>query len=247
MDMSLWIVVAAALVTAIMTGVGALPFLVVKTLGKRTVGWSNAAAAGLMLAASHGLIAEGASLDIKLTLLGVLAGLGAIVVADRLLAGAGEVKVAEREGASATKALLILGIMTAHSFAEGVGVGVSFAGSEGLGTYITTAIAFHNVPEGLAIALVLVPRGSPVWKVALWAVFTSLPQPIMAAPAYLFVESFRPFLPVGLGLAAGAMIWMVFSELFPEALENVESGSAATVITLAFAAMMAFQMLVLAH
>ncbi|MCM2563628.1 ZIP family metal transporter [Lutimaribacter sp. EGI FJ00015] len=247
MDTTIWIVVAAALLTAIMTGVGALPFLFVKKVGHRTVGWSNAAAAGLMLAASHSLVAEGVSLDITLTLLGVLLGLGAIVLADRLLSGAGDVEVADLQGAGAAKALLILGIMTAHSFAEGVGVGVSFAGSDGLGAYITTAIAFHNVPEGLAIALVLVPRGSPVWKAALWAIFTSLPQPIMAAPSYLFVETFRPFLPIGLGLAAGAMIWMVFSELYPDALEKVDSGSTATAVTLAFSAMMAFQMLVLAH
>ncbi|MEI4233701.1 ZIP family metal transporter [Roseovarius sp. D22-M7] len=247
MDTSLWIVVAAAMVTAIMTGAGALPFAVVKTLGTRTLGWSNAAAAGLMLAASHALIAEGVALDTTPTLLGVLAGLGAIVLADRLLAQSKDFDIAELRGADATKALLILGIMTAHSFAEGVGVGVSFAGEEGLGVFITTAIAFHNVPEGLAIALVLVPRGTPVWKAAGWAIFTSLPQPIMAAPAYLFVEAFRPFLPVGLGLAAGAMIWMVFAELFPDALDNVKSGSAATAVTLAFAVMMAFQMLVLAH
>ena len=247
MEISILIVVAAALVTAIMTGAGALPFLFVRKLGERTVGWSNAAAAGLMLAASHSLIAEGVSLDITLTLVGVLVGLGAIVIADRLLAGTGDVEVANLQGAGAAKALLILGIMTAHSFAEGVGVGVSFSGSEGLGTYITTAIAFHNVPEGLAVALALVPKGSPIWKAALWAIFTSLPQPIMAGPAYLFVETFRPFLPVGLGLAAGAMIWMVFAELFPDALETVTPTSAATAVTLAFAAMMAFQMLVLAH
>ncbi|MCL7942186.1 ZIP family metal transporter [Halomonas sp. ATCH28] len=247
MDTSLWLVIAAALLTAIMTGVGALPFLFVKRLGQRTMGWSNAAAAGLMLAASHSLIAEGVMLDITLTFVGVLLGLAAIVLSDRLLSGQGDVKVADLSGANATKALMILGIMTAHSFAEGIGVGVSFAGSEGLATFITTAIAFHNVPEGLAIALILVPRGTPVWKAGMWAIFTSLPQPLMAAPAYLFVDTFRPLLPVGLGLAAGAMIWMVFAELFPEALERVKSGSAATAVTLAFAAMMAFQMLVLSH
>ena len=136
--------------------------------------------------------------------------------------------------------------MTAHSFAEGIGVGVSFAGDEGLGVFITTAIAFHNVPEGLAIALVLVPRGTPVWKAALWAIFTSLPQPLMAAPAFVFVEWFRPLLPVGLGLAAGAMIWMVFAELTPDALKKSSPNSAGAVIVLAFAAMMAFQLFVLA-
>lgn len=245
METSLWIVLGAALITAVMTGAGAAPFLFVKRLGDRTVGLANAAAAGLMLAASHSLIVEGTSLNVTLTLVGVVVGLAAIVLADRLLADHDEVAVADLQGANAAKALLILGIMTAHSFAEGVGVGVSFAGSDGLGAFITTAIAFHNVPEGLAIALVLIPRGSPVWKAALWAVFTSLPQPIMAGPAYLFVETFRPFLPIGLGLAAGAMIWMVFAELFPDATEKVSPGTAATGVTLAFAVMMAFQLLVI--
>ena len=106
--------------------------------------------------------------------------------------------------------MLFIGVMTAHSFAEVVGVGVSLA------TFITAAIAVHNIPEGLAISLVLVPRGVPVWQAALWSIFTSLPQPLMAVPSYLAVTAFEPFLPIGFGIAAGAMIWMVFAELTPE-------------------------------
>ncbi len=60
-------------------------------------------------------------------------------------------------------------------------------------------------------------------------------------PAFLFVEAFRPFLPVGFGFAAGAMIWMVFSELLPEALEDASSGAVATTVTLSLMAMMGFQ------
>jgi zinc transporter ZupT len=118
---------------------------------------------------------------------------------------------------------------------------VSFAGSEGLGAFITTAIALHNVPEGLAIALVLVPRGTPVWKAAAWAVFTSLPQPLMAVPSFLFVEWARPLLPVGLGFAAGAMLWMVFAELVPDALERASARSVGAAVVLAFAVMMSVQ------
>jgi zinc transporter ZupT len=50
------------------------------------------------------------------------------------------VEIAELHGASARKALLLLGVMTAHSFAEGVGVGVSFGGAGELGVFITTTI-----------------------------------------------------------------------------------------------------------
>ena len=106
------------------------------------------------------------------------------------------------------------------------------------------AIAVHNIPEGLAISLVLVPRGVGVGRAALWSVFSSLPQPLMAVPAFLFVSFFEPLLPFSHGFAGGAMIWMVFSELVPDALEETRSELVAVVVTLAVAAMVAFQFLI---
>ena len=32
-----------------------------------------------------------------------------------------------------------------------------------------------------------------------WSVVTSLPQPLMAVPAFLFVDAFRPALPYSIG------------------------------------------------
>ena len=238
-------VVLAAGVTAVATGLGALPFLVVRDISNWWLGIFNAIAGGLMLAASHSLIAEGSALSDVRTLIGVLVGLGLIVGANTMIQRQEGHDVAELAGADARKALLILGVMTAHSFAEGVGVGVSFGGGEDLGVFITAAIAVHNIPEGLAISLVLVPRGTPVWKAAGGSIFTSLPQPLMALPAFLFVLVFEPFLPVGFGLAAGAMIWMVFAELIPDALEDVSGPAVGVAVTLAFAALFAVQNFVL--
>jgi zinc transporter ZupT len=65
----------------------------------------------------------------------------------------------------------------------------------------------------------------------------------MALPAFWFVQAFRPFLPVGLGFAAGAMLWMVARELVPEALEDARPGPVAAALALSAAAMMLFQVL----
>ena len=234
-----------ALLTAVATGLGALPFAFVKDLTRRWLGASNALAAGLMLAASFGLLYEGVTHGLGRTLAGALTGLVFIVGVRKLLqrdehpavfAGMGEL--------DARKALLMVGVMTMHSFTEGVGVGVSFGGGSELGLFITLAIAVHNVPEGLAISLVLVPRGVTWSRAAFWSVFSSLPQPLMAVPAFVFVETFKPLLPYGLGFAAGAMIWMVFSELMPDALKEESGNLVAIIVTLSVLAMVAFQVLI---
>jgi ZIP family zinc transporter len=247
MEANIGSVFLAAFITALATGLGAVPFLFVRHISPWWLSVANGAAAGLMLGASHNLITEGTKLDPGRMLLGILAGLIAIVAANRLIRRRPIVEIADLHGASAHKALLLLGVMTAHSFAEGVGVGVSFGGASELGVFITTAIAIHNIPEGLAICLVLIPGGTSVTKASLWSIFTSLPQPLMAVPAYVFVRMFEPLLPIGLGFAAGAMIWMVFAELIPDALKSATSGSIGITVALAMTALWSFQYFLLSH
>ena len=234
-----------ALLTAIATGLGALPFVFVKDLSRRWLGACNAVAAGLMLAASFGLLYEGVDYGLGRALAGALTGLAFIVAVRKLLQRDEHPAVfAQMSELDARKALLIVGVMTMHSFTEGVGVGVSFGGGVELGLFITLAIAVHNIPEGLAISLVLVPRGVSWSRAAFWSVFSSLPQPLMAVPAFVFVETFKPLLPYGLGFAAGAMIWMVFSELIPDALQEASGNLVGVIITLSVLAMVAFQVLI---
>lgn len=233
-----------AMITAVATGVGALPFFIFKNLTRTWLGISNAVASGLMLAASFGLIYEGLDYDLWMTIAGVAAGLLFIIFSQKILDRFNNFKFADLQEADASKMLLIVGVMTVHSFTEGVSVGVSFSGGMELGLFITTAIAIHNIPEGLAISLVMVPRGTSPLKAMWWSIFSSLPQPLMAVPAFLFVEVFREYLPAGLGFAGGAMIWMVFAELVPDALEDAHPRTVALTVTISVALMVLFQALI---
>lgn len=212
-------VFAYGLVTALATGLGALPFVFVGRLTRAAVAYADAIAAGLMLGASFTLVAEGTGYGTWQTIVGANLGVLFILVAEQLLKKR-ELAVGSLTGAGARRALLVIVTMTVHSFAEGVAVGVAFGGGAQLGLLITVAIAIHNIPEGLAISASLRSRGGTIAACAWWSVFSSLPQPLMAVPSYVFVELFTPVLPYGLGFAAGAMTFMVFEELLPEAYEE---------------------------
>jgi zinc transporter, ZIP family len=109
-----------ALLTAVATGLGALPFLFAGKPTRRWLGLSNAAA-GLMLAASLGLAYEGALRGLPGVLVGSAIGFAFIVLVRRLLSADEHPAVfAGLGGLDARRGLLIVGVMTAHSFTEGV-------------------------------------------------------------------------------------------------------------------------------
>jgi ZIP family zinc transporter len=239
------LVFVAGFITALATGLGAIPFFFFDDISTR---WNVALwglASGIMVSASvFGLILEGAAVvegtwtDVAVAIgPGLLAGVALVVVGHEVLEGA-DVHPKKYEEADFKKLVLILGILTVHSFPEGVAVGVSFAelGLAGvpasdtivLGTltlpvlavFMTVAISIHNVPEGVAISIPLRSMGVSEWRMVWWAVFSSLPQPIGAAIAYYFVTLAKQFLPFGFGFAAGAMIYLVLTEFIPEALDS---------------------------
>ncbi len=245
-----WQVFWYAFLTAVATGLGAIPFAFIKKQSPTIMGFSNALAAGLMLGASFGLIYEGIDYHLGKTVLGVIAGLVFIYLTHKILDRfegmhhfEGDIFAGLKKG-SFKKAVLIVLIMTVHSAAEGIGIGTSFGGGMTFGLIMSLAIAIHNIPEGLAISAVLTSRGMPWWKAALWSIFTSLPQPLMAVPAFLFIQTFKPLLPAGLGFAAGAMLWLTLSEIIPDAYEDIKPEKTALITTLALILMVAFQVYV---
>eukprot|EP00397_Hematodinium_sp_SG-2012_P062577 GEMP01084742.1.p1 GENE.GEMP01084742.1~~GEMP01084742.1.p1 ORF type:complete len:178 (+),score=41.31 GEMP01084742.1:123-656(+) len=117
--------------------------------------------------------------------------------------------------------LLFVTVMFVHSMAEGIACGVSFQRNDSFGRYVAFALAAHNIPEGLAIALVLLPGGFSKRMTTLVAILSSAPQPFLAALSMFFVDSMKYLLPIGLAFAAGAMIYVAVLELGIPALDHL--------------------------
>lgn len=227
------------LAMAAATGLGAIPFFFMD-LQAQWAGICNGIAAGVMLAASFDLVQEGQKYGGGTwVVLGIVAGGFFILCCQKFLERYGEVSMLDLKGADAKKMMLVIGIMTLHSFGEGSGVGVSFAGSRGLsqGVMVTIAIAVHNIPEGLAVSMVLASRGVSARSAMLWSIFTSLPQPLVAIPAFMCAEAFQKFLPSCMGFAAGCMIWMVLAEVVPDSFKEAHPQQVASAATLSVAFM----------
>lgn len=227
------------LAMAAASGLGAVPFFFVE-LDPQWSGVCNGMAAGVMLAASFDLIQEGQDHGSGgWVVFGILAGGIFILLCKKFLEQYGEVSMLDIKGADAAKVILVVGIMTLHSFGEGAGVGVSYAGSKGLsqGILVTLAIAVHNIPEGLAVSMVLASRGVSPQNAMLWSILTSLPQPIVAVPSFICADAFHKFLPVATGFAAGCMIWIVVAEVLPDGFKEASPSHVASAATLSVAFM----------
>ncbi len=234
------VVFGYASITALATGLGALPFAFGGKVSESTVARANAVASGLMLGASFGLVAEATQYGSWQTVLGAVCGVLFVLVTQAALREH-DIEFGRARGAGAQRMFLMLIVMTVHSFAEGVAVGVSFGGGMTLAVVVVAVIAVHNIPEGLAISAVLRPHGASVAECAGWSIVSSLPQPLMAVPAFLLVEAFAPALPYGIGFAAGAMAFMVFVELLPEAYDQARRPSVALLVSVTMLGMMLFQ------
>lgn len=240
-------------ITAVSTGMGAIPFIFVSKPEKYYIGLSNAMAGGMMIAASYSLVYEGSIFKEAEGLLGFpsvfgvffgfTSGILFILITKKILDHFGSPDLVDIDIADANKMFLIILVMTLHSLTEGIGIGVSFGGASGmrLGQFISFSLAVHNVPEGLAVAVVLTSRKTSSLRAALWAIFTSLPQPFMAIPAFIFIERFVPLLPAGLGFASGAMFYVAVIELLSEAVEDTSLLATALVGTLSCCFMMIAQ------
>ena len=134
--------------------------------------------------------------------------------------------------------LFVLAIIL-HNLPEGMAIGVGFAqGDLRVGLPLTTAIAIQDIPEGLAVALALRAIGLPLGRAVLVAVASGLMEPLGALVGVGMASGLPVAYPVSLGLAAGAMIFVVSHEVIPETHRNGHQTAATVGLMAGFAVMM---------
>lgn len=146
---------------------------------------------------------------------GVLAGYGVTAALNLLL---------ERGRSWQRSGLFLAGVVMAaaialHNVPEGMVIGASFAGGAGGGWTMAAVIGLHNIPEGMAVAVPLAAGGEQRWRAAGMAALTGAPTVLGAMAGYRMGTMGPAALTAALSFASGAMLYVVFGELLPEAEE----------------------------
>lgn len=160
-DNILLLLIVYAVLSDLATGLGVLPFIFIKNISSKVFGFLAALSGGMMLGASFIVIVdEGFKSSVWLTLLGLIIGAYFVYYSSEKVEDH-DIKFENLSKRDARIAFLTFLILFVHSFPEGVAIGMAFNGSEPikLGTIMSAAIAIHNIPEGLMIALTMYPRG----------------------------------------------------------------------------------------
>ncbi|MBK5344744.1 ZIP family metal transporter [Pseudomonas sp. TH49] len=233
------------------TALGAVGAIILRDIASRTQDIMLGFAAGMMLAASSfSLIFPGIEaaqalcgnqlLAACVVVVGLALGVALMIGLDRFVPH--EHQESGRRGPDSHRInrvwLFVLAI-TLHNLPEGMAIGVSFAnGDMKVGLPLTTAIAIQDIPEGLAVALALRVTGISAWRAALIAVGSGLMEPLGAIVGLGVSSGFALDYPVALGLAAGAMIFVVSHEVIPETHRNGHETPATLGLMLGFGVMM---------
>ncbi|MDP6279278.1 MAG: hypothetical protein QF701_13835 [Nitrospinota bacterium] len=102
-----------------------------------------------------------------------------------------------------------------HSASEGVAIGAAMALSLRLGVFIALSLAVHNAAEAMALTWVLEKRKVSFAQAAGLGVFTNVPQMLLAIVSFAVISAASALLPWAAGFVAGAMAYLVLTELLP--------------------------------
>ena len=143
-----------------------------------------------------------------------------------------------------TAGIVLAAAVALHNMPVGMAIGTTVAAEGVCYASVLTAvtIGLHNIPEGMSIAVPLLHDGSKARSAIALAALSGVPTVIGALIGY-FIGSHTPLaLAIAMSVAGGAMLYVVFFELLPEAYRQWRSKWAilATVVGFALGVLLIF-------
>jgi len=233
------------------TALGALPALFIRNIPQKLSDCMLGFAAGMMLAASaFSLLLPGVEAGTEffdnaffggvVVILGMIIGVALMLGLDAFTphehletgpCGPGHDRC--------SRAWLFVFAIALHNFPEGMAIGVGYAqGDLSVGIPLTSAIALQDIPEGLAVAVTLRAAGFNAKVSVVVAALTGLLEPIGALLGVSLAGGLLIAYPIGLGLAGGAMLFVVSHEVIPDTHRNGHQTLATIGLMIGFALMM---------
>ncbi|NEZ58506.1 ZIP family metal transporter [Adonisia turfae] len=227
--------VTSSVLASFGTGVGAVPILFTSQLSDR---WQT-----LLLSMGSGVMLSAAAFSLLIPavqLAGQSAGYGtgtgeivaAVIIGVAIFYGLDRVlpqPELTQPGHGRHLWLFVLAIAL-HHFPEGLAVGLGAASTHDAS--IAIGVAVQNLPEGLMVALALRQLGYGIGLSLLFATLSGWLEPLGGWLGVTLVDGGRAIAPMGMALAAGSMLFVVFHELLPELnLKTLKSSGSVGLLT----------------
>lgn len=232
------IVLLTALGVGGATVLGALIGFIFKNISHKFSDIVLSFAAGVMLAAAVlGLIVPsleygGGDVGLIITISGIFVGAIALKLIDKLVPHLHKLMGATSEGASdelqlsdgekhrdtkLDKVILFVTAIAIHNLPEGIAAGVGFgAGNTAEALVIAGGIALQNIPEGMVIIAPMLAAGVKPRKTFILAMLTGVVEVVGTLIGYFAVSLASAILPFALAFAGGTMLYVISDEMIPE-------------------------------
>lgn len=189
-------------------------------------------AAGVMLSAAIlGLILPSLEYgSLIVTIAGIFTGAVCLNLTDRLVPHLHHLAGGDAEthhgNERLNKVLLFVTAIAIHNLPEGLAAGVSF-GSDNVSEAMLIAggIALQNIPEGMVIIAPMLAAGISPKRTFLCAMATGLIEVLGTLLGYFAVSVASAILPFALAFAGGTMLYVISDEMIPETHHDNESNA----------------------
>ena len=207
------------------TVIGALIGFIFKNISHKFSDIVLSFAAGVMLSAAVlGLIIPsveyGGKFGILITVAGIFAGAFALSLIDKLVPHLHKLAGDDIEGHRSTslgKVLLFVSAIAIHNLPEGIAAGVGFGSGDTAGARIIAGgIALQNIPEGMVIIGPMLAAGVKPKRTFVIAMMTGLVEVVGTLIGYFAVSLASFILPFALAFAGGTMLYVISVEMLPE-------------------------------